>query len=170
MEYSVYNKNWFMKDAREQKIFRNIALIQGKTMLSNIGGDVVVPNVQLFITDENGIKQKEVLPDGTEVPYAETENPSNDPTLNQTSLNLQYREKVQLTANEPVTWSSDSRMVRVDEQTGEIESVQGFIKTGKATITATSLDGQRVYTYDITITPAWWQWLVIVPLFGWIWY
>lgn len=83
---------------------------------------------------------------------------------------LQYKSSVTLTASEAVTWSSDSPMVKVNPTTGAVESVRSFIKTGAAKITATSLDGQRTASIDIPIKPAWWQWLIIVVLFGWIWY
>jgi len=75
---------------------------------------------------------------------------------------------------EPVTWSSgDSERLKVtaiDEKTCEVESLRNFTKLDAVTITATSLDGQRIYTTDVSVSPDFWQWLIIVLLFGWIWY
>jgi len=85
---------------------------------------------------------------------------------------LQYKQSITLTASEVVTWSNDSKAVKVNSQTGKVESVSvfGFTKSSTAKITATSTDGNRTASVTIQIKPAWWQWLIIIPLFGWIWY
>jgi len=84
---------------------------------------------------------------------------------------LQYRKSITLSASEAVTWSSDSKAVKVDPVTGKVESVRSFSKINmNARITATSLDSQRTTSIDIQIKLAWWQWLIVIPLFGWIWY
>ena len=43
------------------------------------------------------------------------------------------------------------------------------LKTGTAVITGRDGDG---FTASVTVTVryAWWQWLIIILLFGWIWY
>jgi hypothetical protein len=91
-------------------------------------------------------------------------------TITNAPASLYYKQSVILTASEPVTWSSNSKMLKVDPNTGRVEGVRSFIKTGTATITATSLDGQRTASVNIAIKPTFGQWLVIILLFGWIWY
>ena len=41
---------------------------------------------------------------------------------------------------------------------------------GTATITATSEDGGKTASCTVTVKLAWWQWLIKIMLFGWIWY
>jgi hypothetical protein len=89
-------------------------------------------------------------------------------TLSQTSLPLDYKASATLTANESVTWKSDNKAVTVDDS-GKVISVRSFIKTPKASITATSIDGERTATCEVTVKPTWQQWLMIILLFGWIW-
>lgn len=61
--------------------------------------------------------------------------------------------------------SSDEKVVTVDDK-GVLTSVgRGF-----ATITATTSDGTRSDTCEVEVFYAWWQWLIAVLLFGWIWY
>ena len=85
---------------------------------------------------------------------------------------LQYKSSVTLTASEPVTWSSNSSAVKVNPATGKVESISvfGFTKSGTTVITATSLDGQRTASVTIQIKPVWWQWIIIIVLFGWLWF
>ena len=118
----------------------------------------------VYVTIQNNKIVAEVKDDTTTPPGPTTLIITNAPG------SLQYKSSVTLTASEPATWSSDSSMVNVNSSTGKVESVRSFIKSGTAKITASSLDGQRTDSIIIQIKPAWWQWLIIVPLFGWIWY
>ena len=46
-------------------------------------------------------------------------------------------------------------------------------KTGSATITVTITDeyGNKVTdTCDVNVQYTWWQWIIVIVLFGWIWY
>lgn len=64
--------------------------------------------------------------------------------------------------------SSDPSVVTVDEN--------GNITTrdkGSATITVTVTDehGNTVTdTFEVTVKYKWWQWIIVIVLFGWIWY
>ncbi len=60
--------------------------------------------------------------------------------------------------------SSDISVVEVEE--GKITAK----KTGTAYLTVTSTDGKTRTNYEITVSYAWWQWIIIVIFFGWIWY
>lgn len=67
-----------------------------------------------------------------------------------------------------VTYSSDSKNVTVDEN-GKIYGA----KKGSAniTVTVTDTNGNVVTgTCKVTVEYAWWQWLIKIVLFGWIWY
>ena len=80
---------------------------------------------------------------------------------------VRYKEKVQFTAPDTkVTWSSsDPRIAEIDPETGEIT----MHRAGTVTITATSETGEVVQV-NMQITYAWWQQLIRIVLFGWIWY
>ncbi len=61
--------------------------------------------------------------------------------------------------------SSDESVVTVDED-GNIYGV----KAGSATVTATSTDGKFTKTFDVEVNYSVLQWIIIIVLFGWIWY
>lgn len=64
--------------------------------------------------------------------------------------------------------SSDESIVTVDEE-GNVTAVG----TGEAEIIVTITDPNGIVTEEtckVTISYAWWQWIVIIVLFGWIWY
>jgi len=69
-------------------------------------------------------------------------------------------------ATDTVVWtSSDENVVTVDNN-GVLTSVgKGF-----ATITAATSDGTLSDTCEVEVFYAWWQWIVKIMLFGWIWY
>ena len=87
-------------------------------------------------------------------------------TISQTQMHLIYRQKATLTANYTVTWQSDKdSVVKIDPASGKLIATG----TGTATITATSDDG-RTAECTVTVQYAWWQKLIRIFLFGWIWY
>ncbi len=66
-----------------------------------------------------------------------------------------------------LTWSSSDESVRVvDEKTGEIYGE----KVGTAIVTAKSKDGKFVKDFEVTVSYSFFQWIIIIVLFGWIWY
>ncbi len=65
-----------------------------------------------------------------------------------------------------IVWeSSDSKVVSVD-QDGNIKA----LRKGTATITAKTADGTVSASRKITVDYSWLQWIIIILLFGWIWY
>lgn len=80
---------------------------------------------------------------------------------------VRYKEKVMFLAPDTeVTWSSsDPRIAEIDPVTGEVT----MHRAGTVTITATAADGS-VVEVQMQITYAWWQQLIRIVLFGWIWY
>ena len=57
--------NEFMPE-EGSKLFQNVVLTFEKTMISEIGGNIDVPEVQLLVLDDNGAPIKQVQTDGTE--------------------------------------------------------------------------------------------------------
>lgn len=160
MTYTVEDIS-FTNQAASKK-FQNVVLTAGKMMSSEIGGNITTANVRLYVTDSNGNITREIQTNGTESTVTIT-------ITNAPTAPLQYRSSVTLTASEPVTWSSDSPKVKVNAATGEVQSVYSFFtKSSTVKITATSLDFQRTASITLQIKPTWWQWLLVVLLFGWI--
>ena len=69
MDYTVYNYEFLTEETSTTKAYANVDLNAGKLFSSEVGGNITMPNVKLFVTDGSGTKQKEVLTDGTEIPY-----------------------------------------------------------------------------------------------------
>ena len=85
--------------------------------------------------------------------------------LSDKKLKMTYKSTDYLTAGARVTWSSsDTSIVTVDED-GNLTAVG----RGEATITATAWDG-RTATCEVTVRYSFWQILILLFLFGWIWY
>jgi|LSQX01.2.fsa_nt_gb uncharacterized protein YjdB len=94
--------------------------------------------------------------------------------LDAQALSLQYKSMSKLTVtftpsnvtNKNVTWTSDNEKAATVDQEGNV-TAKG---RGTATITATA-DGTNISdTCAVTVKYAWWQWLIKILLFGWIWY
>ena len=69
MDYSVIKIDPSTEEIIAEKNFVDVALQSGKKMMSEVGGEITTSNVRLFVTGDNGEKQKEVLPDGSEIPF-----------------------------------------------------------------------------------------------------
>jgi len=82
------------------------------------------------------------------------------------NLSLNYKGSAKLTANGTVlNWtSSNSDVVTVDTN-GNIEAVG---RSGAATIMATTAGGQSA-TCTVTVSMSFFQWIVYILLFGWLW-
>ena len=137
----------------------------GMTILVHAGD---LPSVPL--TGESGSDLSEVNTD-YEVPISfptetETEAETKAMTISQTQMQLIYRRQAVLTADDTVTWqSSNDAVVKIDPATGKLTATG----TGTATITATADDG-RTASCTVTVQYTWWQWIIRILLFGWIWY
>ena len=137
----------------------------GMTILVHAGDLPAVP-----LTGESGGDLSEVNTD-YEVPISfptetETEPETEALTISQTQMQLIYRRQAVLTANDAVTWkSSNDAVVKVDPENGSLYAAG----RGTATVTATTEDG-RTASCTVTVQYTWWQWLIRIFLFGWIWY
>ena len=99
------------------------------------------------------------------------------PTVSVNDIGLNYKKSVALNpsvtvdenASYTVTYtSSDTSVARVDEN-GKVYGA----KKGNTEITVTVTDeyGNTVSdTCKVNVTYAWWQWIIVIVLFGWIWY
>jgi len=102
---------------------------------------------------------------------------ANKPTVSVNDIGLNYKKSVALNpsvtvdenASYTVTYtSSNPSVARVDEN----GNVYGA-KKGSAEITVTVTDeyGNTISdTCKVNVTYAWWQWIIVIVLFGWIWY
>jgi len=87
-----------------------------------------------------------------------------------------YNGSIQLTAsggNGTYTWSIDSeKYVKLDKKTGttvSASSIKNFWKLGSATITVKDSNGMQSASFTLKVKPSFWQWIMIIALFGWIW-
>jgi len=86
--------------------------------------------------------------------------------ISQTKLSMIYRQEAALTANAAVTWQSDNNsVVKVDPASGKLTAAG----VGTATVTAATEDG-RTASCTVTVRYTWWQKLIRIFLFGWLWY
>ena len=95
--------------------------------------------------------------------------------LDANSLNLQYKKKASLNANIQygdgltATWtSSNEKVAKVDDK-GNVTTTG----KGEATITCTIVDAEDNVVTDtckVTVKYTWWQWVIIILLFGFVWY
>ncbi len=90
------------------------------------------------------------------------------------NISLTYKSSLKLTpaVNKGDTVSyevADKNVLYVDSETGFVTTV-GEGQT-EVVCTVTSPDG-KIYseTYNITVTYTWWQWIVRILFFGWLWY
>jgi len=88
------------------------------------------------------------------------------------TLKLQYHGNTTLFSDADrlapeLTWrSSNEKVLKIDDN-GLIK----FPRMARGTTTITgSANGLDYVTVNVTVNIAWWQWIIIVLLFGWIWY
>ncbi|MCQ2484660.1 MAG: CHAP domain-containing protein [Clostridia bacterium] len=87
-------------------------------------------------------------------------------TFKEETVELRYKETFLLNGiNYPVDLVSSNTNVAVVEGTNKVK----VVGTGSANVTATYEDGSQ-YIIHVNASNAWWQWVIIIILFGWIWY
>jgi len=97
-------------------------------------------------------------------------------TASPKSLILDYRRGTgKITAAHaagPVSFTSDDTGIVTVDSSGNVRAVQGGMGTATITVSDGSvIDGLEISdTVAVTVRYAWWQWLILVLLFGWIWY
>ncbi len=91
--------------------------------------------------------------------------------LKQTSISANYKQskKIDYDSNysaSEIKWESSNTKVATVDDNGNVK----MTGKGSATITAKSTDGAVTATCSVNVSYAWWQWIIIIVLFGWIWY
>lgn len=91
--------------------------------------------------------------------------------LNDTSISLNYKKSTTLSfestyAPEELTWTSSNEKVATVDENGKVYASG----TGNATITVTSADGKVNESCEVKVSYQWWEWIIVIVLFGWIWY
>ena len=87
-------------------------------------------------------------------------------TLSADTLTLIYRQTYTLTPSEAVQWrSTDENVVRVDDD-GTVRAVG----KGTAQVIAETADDGKTAACTVTVYYAWWQMLIRIALFGFLWY
>lgn len=92
-------------------------------------------------------------------------------TLNETSKAMNYKSSSAISyetnyAKADLTWTSSNEKVATVDDEGKVYAAG----TGSATINVTSADGTVNENIEITVSYQWWEWIIIIVLFGWIWY
>lgn len=84
-----------------------------------------------------------------------------------------------ITMNYKATMSTSSLVSSADDyeilssDTSIVETKNDTLtakKTGTAFVAATSNDGKTRTNYEVTVEYSWWQWIIVIVLFGWLWY
>jgi len=91
--------------------------------------------------------------------------------FDQPSYTVRYRSTQQVSASGTGLTYTSSNPSRIQIDPGRITSVKsGFSFSKAASATITVSDGKSTDTASVKVTMAWWQWMIIIVLFGWIWY
>lgn len=88
-------------------------------------------------------------------------------TISETSLSMIYKDSGKLSTNSSnVTWSTTNSDVATVDSDGNIQAVGD----GTATIIATNNATGKTVSCEISVSYTWWQWIIRILLFGFIWY
>lgn len=89
--------------------------------------------------------------------------------LSEHNVTLNYKKSCKLNAESTfseVQWTSSNESVAKVDQNGNVTTY----KTGSAVITCASSDGSVSDTCQVTVKYSVLQWIIVIVLFGWIWY
>ena len=65
-----------------------------------------------------------------------------------------------------IKWESSNTKVATVDDSGNVK----MTGKGTATITAKSTDGKAAAECKVTVSYAWWQWIIMIVLLGFLWY
>lgn len=91
--------------------------------------------------------------------------------INEEAVALNYKAKTKLTLTtklsaKDIVWESSNTKVATVDANGNVYAAG----TGSAVITAKNAKGTVSDTCKVTVSYAWWQWIIVIVLFGWLWY
>ncbi len=80
---------------------------------------------------------------------------------------MNYKDVDQLNTPNAASWlSTNTRVATIDTYTGKITAVG----KGKSVVAAFNSDGEVITTFNVEVHYSFWQMLIRIFLFGWIWY
>ncbi|MBQ3150248.1 MAG: leucine-rich repeat protein [Clostridia bacterium] len=89
------------------------------------------------------------------------------------ALTMNYKDPYRFTINSEfmpedakITWKSSNPKILTVDKDGNIKT----LKRGTATVTAIIEGTDLSVSCNVTVKYTWWQWIIIILLFGWIWY
>ena len=88
-----------------------------------------------------------------------------------TSITANYKQTKKIEYDSSYTakqikWSSSNEKVATVDDNGNVK----MTGAGTATITAKSTDGKATAECKVTVSYAWWQWIIMIVLLGFLWY
>ena len=123
----------------------------------------------LIAESENldGLNQKQIDELAVEIEKAISKLELITVTLSQSEITLRYKEtySISATSESNVTWVSTNSDVATVDQNGNITA----ISRGTTEIISEIKNGEKDIC-TVTVKFTWWQWLIRIFLFGWIWY
>lgn len=84
-------------------------------------------------------------------------------------IEMTYKSSIAVT--ELISSAKDYEILSSDKSIIEVKDDSLTAKkTGTVYVAATSDDGKTRTNYEVTVKYAWWQWIIVIFLFGWLWY
>ena len=129
-----------------------------------------------LVTNYETLKAAQEAYDALKAQAGDPEQPKQVYSVEMTSITLQCKKSATLTptivgedgAVKSITYtSSNDKVVRIDgdRMTG--------LKKGTAIVTCTVIDEtgtEFIADCTVTVNYTWWQWIIVIVLFGWLWY
>ncbi len=147
MLYEVMDADLSTREVLTQKSFESVALTPGKEFTSEVGTETEVPEVRLFVLDEQSEAPiLEVLEDGTETDIPEPVTIA----LNKTELTLAAGQSETLTVTDGpagLVWTSEDPTVATVDSSGTVKA----LKAGKTVVHVQTADGSASATCAVLV-------------------
>ena len=151
---------YWLRTAGQNTAFVSGVLPDGRVSMTGWSADYTVLGIRpmICVAPDAVADGRVAEPDDAEVPFH----------ITSSADSFHYKQRnVTLTADTEVTWeSSDPRIAEINAETGEVT----IHRVGTVTITATSKETGEQVTFQMDINYLWWQQMIRIFLFGWIWY
>ena len=160
------------EDSLQSVRFEQIGLEPGKLMSVTVDNQNV-EKTKMFLLDGKGNATAEILQDGSE--WYDVSMRISTPTAATYKMAFTVSAEVNtLPAGARIEWTANNAKVQLKPSADGLTcSVNPEVK-GSVTLTATaySADGAKLAqaSQAVTVRYEWWQWLIIIFLFGWLWY